>query len=211
VTKTIAIPKGALMPGHFMATHQGERIGAEGGVPTLYSIGVSLARIVRFAGHQEGVYTVLPHSLTVAALMPEGEGIYGLMHDTQECVTSDVPRPMKCDAHSQVEEIMYARIAEEYGVPYPYPDGVYERVRAADNKALVAEAYIVGYADPMYEWFTQQELVMDPEAGRLTRRYVRDVERWMFNPELSGSLFVRKFRQYMAEAGLEIPQPEARP
>jgi hypothetical protein len=169
-------------------------------------MGVSLARIVRFTGNQEGVYTVLPHSLVVAALLPEDEGIFGLMHDTQESITNDVPRPVKTDAHALVEEILYERICRHYGIPYPCPEDVAKRLHKADNAALVAEAYIVGYADPMYEWFTEKELVLDPEAGRLTRRYVQEVERWMFTPEASGPLFERKYKEYMAKAGLEIPE-----
>jgi len=192
--------------GGYQALHQGETVSLDNDeVPTLYTMGVSLARIVRFAGHQEGVYTVLPHSLVVAALMPEGEGIFGLMHDTQESITNDVPRPSKCDGHSEVEEVYFERICKAYGVPYPIPKDLYARVRKADNAALVAEAYIVGYSDPMYDWFDEEELIPDQQALRLTRRYVQDVQRWMFTPELSGPLFERKYRLYMDEAGLEIP------
>lgn len=193
----------------FMAAHSGERISLYGGVPSLNTMGVSLARLVRFAGHQDGVYTVLPHSLVVASLMPEGQGIYGLMHDAQESITNDVPRPMKSAQHAEVESIVAERICREYGIPYPFPKGVAKAVRDADTKALVAEAYIVGYSDPMYEWFTERELIPDQEAMRLTRRYVQDVERWMFTPSLSGPLFERKYKHYMAEAGLAVPEAGA--
>jgi hypothetical protein len=190
-----------------MATREGERISLYEGVPNLTSVGTSLGRIVRFSGHQEGVYTVLPHSLCVARLMPTGEGIYGLTHDMQENVTSDVPRPMKSAQHCLVEEIVYDRMAEAYGIP-PMTAEVAARVKEADTKALVAEAYIVGYADPMYEWFSELELIPDQEAMRITRQYSspKQIQQWMFEPEKSAATFVRAYRKYMGEAGLEIPE-----
>jgi len=192
--------------GGYMACHLAdEKISIDSGVPSLYTLGVSLGRIVRFAGHQEGVYTVLPHSLVVAALMPPEEGIYGLMHDVQETLTGDVPRPFKTAAAMRVEDALYARIARAYGVPDPCRADVAERVHKNDNKALVAEVEIVGYSDAMQEWFDEEELVPDREAVKLTRRYNRHVVDWMFKPELSGAVFERKYREYMALAGLEIP------
>jgi hypothetical protein len=186
----------------YQAMYAGEKINLEGGVPELRTIGISLARLVRFTGNQEGVYTVLPHSLVVAALMPAGEGIYGLMHDAHESVTNDVPRPMKCEGHTEIEDIISERIRRAYGIP-PMPAAVAKRLKKADNAALVAEAYVVGYSDPMYDWFEEEELIPDQKAMRLTRRYVQEVARWMFGPELSGPLFERKYKHYMEAAGLQ--------
>jgi len=190
----------------YMATYGGEKVSlaTDSEMPSLNTIGISLSRLVRFAGHQEGVYSVLAHSLTVAELMPPGEEIFGLMHDAQESLTSDVPRPMKCEQHSAIEDALYERICRAHGVPHPYPKGVYARVRVNDNKALVAEATIIGYSSAMHDWFREEELVPDDEALAITRRHARKVQRWMFadDPQVTGRVFERAFRKYMKTAGL---------
>jgi hypothetical protein len=196
--------------GGYQACHRGEKVGYLEGMSDLYTIGVSLGRIVRFAGHQDGVYTVLPHSVVVAELMPPGKKIYGFTHDVTESWVGDVPRPFKSLSAEQTEDILYARFCEAYGIP-PMDAETDKLLHVADNKALVAEVNIVGYSDPMYEWFAKAELVPDAEALRLTRRYARHVADWLClegGDDLpSGRFFERKFKEYMADAGLEVTAP----
>jgi len=120
-------------------------------VPTLYAIGVALSRIPRFAGHTRSAWTVLDHSLFVAALA-DGEPIAedllplcALLHDAHEAMTSDVPTPFKDDELRQTQDMLDWHIAGRY-----IPGGVGTLralrpiVKELDYRALLAEALVYG-------------------------------------------------------------------
>lgn len=185
-----------------MTTFQGERVSLDSGVPTLYTIGVSLGRITRFCGHLKQFYPVLPHVLTVAALMPPEEGIYGLMHDSQETLTSDVPTPMKSQVARKREERLQRRIYVTNGLQWPVPEDIAERVDEADHLALVAEAIVLNHSAGPEVWGTE----CDPVAAKLIRQYAKPAKivNWL-DASYSGPFFEKTFAKYAKLAGINSP------
>jgi hypothetical protein len=183
-----------------MITFNGERVTLATGVPTIATIGVSLGRIVRFAGHTEHFYTVLAHSLTVAEIMPPKFGIYGLMHDSQECLVSDVPTPMKSQVARNREHVLQQRIYSAHGIPWPMSEKITELVEWADHAALIAEAHILKHPGAEAQWGPE----FDDEAARATKKNLKKVERWL-DPTISGPMFVKEFKRYATLAGLTDP------
>ena len=148
-----------------MFTHSGVFVSSESGSPTLQDIAIQLGRMPRFVGATKQNYPVLAHSLVVADIMtdlyatdPEapktGECIvYGCLHDAHECVTGDVPTPVKCDCIRGFHECVDSRLYESLGVPEP-DELMKEYVKIADNLAFYAEAYIVG-APGLYDYIEE--------------------------------------------------------
>lgn len=183
-----------------MITHGGERVTLTAGAPSIRTIGVSLGRIMRFAGHTKYVYSVLAHSLTVAGLMPEHLSIYGLMHDSQESLVSDVPTPMKSQVARNREQTLQQRIYIANGIPWPIPEHVQELVDEADHKALVAEAHILEHPGAAAQWGEDY----DPAAGALTKKHLKNVTAWL-DADKAGAKFEWHFKRCFNLAGLDKP------
>jgi uncharacterized protein len=181
-----------------MILHGGERVSLESGVPGLHTMGVSLGRIVRFCGHTEKWYSVLCHTLVVAALMEPEHGIYGLFHDTPEVMVSDVPTPMKSQVARRRESVLLKRIYAANGLEWPMPDDILSELEEADHTALIAEAHILGHPGKEKIWGTEY----DAEAGRLTRKYLKKAPEFMI-PEVAGKAFEKAYKKYAALAGLD--------
>lgn len=179
-----------------MTTYTGDVVSLESGVPSLFSIGVSLGRIVRFTGHLRCFYPVLAHSLVVAALMSEEIGIYGLMHDSQESIFSDVPTPVKSEIARNRERKVQKRIFIALGIPAP-SEKTMDLLEEADHAALVAEAIVLGHKG---EWGTDY----DPIAGKLTKTYAnpKKILNWL-DADYSGKFFENTFKKYAKLAGLD--------
>ena len=69
---------------------------------SLSDIALSLAKLCRFAGHTNRLYSVAEHSMLVCEIMARDYGITdpaallaGLMHDAHEAYTGDLTAPMK--------------------------------------------------------------------------------------------------------------------
>lgn len=115
------------------------------GVPTIEDIGQGLGRIPRFAGQIHEWYPVLAHVLTVAAILPEQYGIYGLLHDAPEAIMNDTPTPWKSREQKKLEHTLYERIARYYGVVWPIPKHIQTLIDHADYDCLIAEGFLLGH------------------------------------------------------------------
>lgn len=184
-----------------MTCYQGENVSLDSGVPSIFSMGVSLGRIVRFTGHLRQFYPVLAHSAVVAALMPEEVGIYGLMHDSQESIFSDVPTPVKSQIARRRESKVQKRIYIANGIP-PLTDEVEELLDDADHLALVAEAIVLQHAAGPAVWGTE----VDPLAAKLTRAYAspKKIPNWL-DADYAGKFFENAFKKYAKLAGISTP------
>lgn len=125
-----------------MITFTGEQVDPMGGTPSLYSVGVGLGRMPRFAGQARSWYPVLAHVLVVARLLPPELAIHGLLHDAPEAVVADVPSPLKTRQASELEECILGRIYHALRLMTPTAS---ERaqIKHADLAALGAEAHVL--------------------------------------------------------------------
>lgn len=144
-----------------MITNSGvhiQKIGQpEQGTPTPTDIAVHAGRICRFGG---AVWApLLAHLVFVGLLAYKRSGsihnfIWGLLHDAHEIVTSDVPRPFKCDCMRIEQDALDVRLLERY---FPYiPLGTYDQgidfdlIKQCDHDACDIEAVelgLPGFAD----------------------------------------------------------------
>lgn len=185
-----------------MITYNGERVTLNTGAPGLETLGVSLGRIVRFAGHTKLFYTVLCHSFVVAAIMPPEKAIYGFMHDTQETLFSDVPTPMKTQIARNREAVVQERIYITHGIPLIQDEETQHLLEEADRTALVAEAHVLQHPGMGALWGD----TYDKEAGKLTKKYQKKAVEWL-DPAKSGPAFIREFKKYMKLAGFDSVEP----
>jgi len=166
--------------------YNGEKLSLTTGVPTMHSAGVQLGRITRFCGALGEFYPVLAHTIVVGHLLPDKIRIYGFLHDVPEMALSDVPTPMKTDVARNREARILARVYAELGIKPP-SENTMDYVHEADEKALYAEAIILGHKG---DWGT----TCDPMAATLTRKWrKKSIE--MLNADYAGPLFERKVAQ----------------
>lgn len=112
---------------------------------TLVDLVQSLVRLPRWTGNTVVPWSVGAHSL-VCAMIASRQGwtpqtiLYALLHDIEEAVMNDTPRPYKTAEHAEkgnrVRRAIYKHIV---GLPYP-PDGVVSKVREIDTMMLCTEA-----------------------------------------------------------------------
>jgi 5'-deoxynucleotidase YfbR-like HD superfamily hydrolase len=171
----------------------------QAGSPSINTIGVSLGRIVRFCGHTQRYYTVLCHSLAVSDIMPSEIAIYGLMHDAQECLVSDVPTPFKTQVARNREAVLLRNIYLANGLPWPIPDDIQEQIDEADHKTLIAEAHILKHPGAETQWGD----TYDEAAGVATRKYLKHAKGFL-DPLKSGPYFERRFKKLVHASGLDI-------
>lgn len=83
----------------------------------------SLSLNCRYNGHCERFYSVAEHSVLISHLVPEEYAKIGLMHDATEAYLSDIVRPFKKSLgnYIPIENLLYSRIANRYGLPEDIP------------------------------------------------------------------------------------------
>jgi hypothetical protein len=101
----------------------------------------ALSRQCRYNGHCVGFISVARHSIWVAEqLAAQGYDkvvqLTGLLHDAAEAYLGDLVRPIKHSdfgvEYLKIEAILEEVIAKCFGIPFPFPQEVYE----ADNHVL---------------------------------------------------------------------------
>lgn len=128
-----------------MITFTGRQIGLElQDIPSERDIAVGLGRICRFAGAIW--FTDLAHSILVATLLDwrgadHPTWAWGLLHEADEVVTGDVPRPFKPEWLAERQRVLDWNLAEYFGLRSRYDAG--EVARANDNAGFV-EAVALG-------------------------------------------------------------------
>lgn len=171
-----------------MLTFTSRHVTADEGAPSLFDIAVGLARIPRWCGATKKFFSVLQHSMVVADLLPKPLGIHGLLHDAEECVTEDLPGPIKTDEIRRMQQRIRLRIYKELGIAPP-SDAEHALVKRADVRSAVAEANTVapgGYASR--KDFQPRDLAAEKIVKFYAERYRyedllesdgRAVEEWM--------------------------------
>lgn len=134
-----------------MITYSGvhiQKIGGVEGVPTPLDIAVHSGRICRYGGAIW--YPLLPHLVFVGLMAYRRSGIvqdllWGFLHDAHECVTSDVPRPFKCDCMREEQKALDLRLFTEYeGIIGNISNIDFDLIKECDKHALHIEAVELG-------------------------------------------------------------------
>lgn len=134
----------------YVVTHTGCEVNAHEGVPSLLDIAVGLSRICRFGGQGKHFFSVLAHTLWIDDLCSSRDPrlhLALLFHDAHECVTSDVPKPLKTPDLIAVQKKIDARLDEYYSL-CPLTDNMRRIVEGFDALALLAEYEVVGPGHP---------------------------------------------------------------
>jgi len=127
---------------NFMVTASGIVIDYKNPHPatiTLEDIATGLARMPRFCGHTEHLWTVAQHSMLVASLCPPELKLEALLHDATEAYMGDIPRGLKLmlPDYKKAE----TRLKNCIGKRFQLPAHTSEAVKEADRAALRLEAY----------------------------------------------------------------------
>lgn len=103
----------------------------------------ALAKMNRYSGHTNQMYTVAQHSLIVSNFVgPDIETqLWGLLHDIGEIFIGDIPSPFKnmIPAIEEYEMKILRVVAEKYDLCWPIPDRVFE----VDKKVYGWERFTV--------------------------------------------------------------------
>jgi len=167
------------------------KIGFPSGSPSLWDIAVSLSREGRYAGAGMRWWPVALHTFVVCDMLPSKLKLHGLLHDSTESVTGDIPKPAKSKELEDFEDKLLAVIYKGLDVSLPSPLE-WDAVKVADKKALRGEVYTVGTQA------LQQVYPRCPEAEELVHVYL-DKYTYADCLEASGRVpieFMRRFHQY---------------
>lgn len=115
----------------------------------------SLSYQCRFLGHTDCFYSVAQHSVLVSELVPEGDALWGLLHDAAEAYLGDLPAPIKrgpeMHAYRETEDRLLAAVALRFGLPPAVP----ESVKQADRIVLATEFRDVTTVDDA-DWIVKE-------------------------------------------------------
>jgi hypothetical protein len=174
-----------------MITYGGERVYPDGdGVPTLNTVGVMLGRICRFNGGCREWYPVLGHVLVVAQILPPDAALAGLIHDAPEVCCADVPTPWKTQVARNREHRLLERMYDGWGLKWPIPDRVQNKVDWADAAVLAAEAHVLGHPRASEFWANP-----DPEIMEITGAML-DMAPNFLRADVAGPMFEEAFSHY---------------
>ena len=151
-----------------MITHSGVWVDADTGVPPLLDIAVQLGRITRWVGSTKNYYSVLHHSFVcyrIGQTLSDDPKAHlaCLLHDAHECMTGDVPAPVKPTVLIEVQGKIDSRIAASLGMPGLFI-GHAKIVKTADVRALNIEASEL--LQPMARLFFDLPVASDREILR---------------------------------------------
>lgn len=109
----------------------------DAGEVTIYDIANALGNICRFAGQIPYFYSVAQHSINVSRIVPPEHALAGLLHDTSEAFTNDIPTPLKhaVPMFKELEVKIEASMARRFGFQYPLNDCI----KLADLQMLQLE------------------------------------------------------------------------
>jgi hypothetical protein len=155
----------SVLPG-FLYTYNG-KIAFPGGAPTLLDIAIGLSREGRFAGQGVSWWPVILHTFVVCDLLPKRLKIHGLLHDSEESITGDIPKPLKTEAENVLGETIRKSIYRSNKLAYPTAKQ-WALIKIADHRALCGEVYTVGTR------FLQGVYHHDPEVEALCLKYAAE-------------------------------------
>lgn len=112
---------------------------------SIEDIASALSNVCRFAGHLPRFYSVAQHALNVSLIVAPGHEKAGLLHDTAEAFTNDLPTPLKfaVPIFKQLEVSIETAMAARFGFQYPLSD----EVKLADLQMLKIEKELIKGCD----------------------------------------------------------------
>jgi len=104
---------------------------------TIDDLATALSNVCRFSGHLHQFYSVAQHAVNVSHLLPYAHEYSGLMHDTAEAFTNDIPTPLKIalPVFKELEVRIETAMAQRFKFTYPLS----AEVRLADLQMLKIE------------------------------------------------------------------------
>lgn len=159
--------------------------------PSIEDIAISLSREGRYAGAGLYFWPVALHTFVVCDMLPDELKLDGLLHDSPECITGDVPKPAKTEAISEFEEEILRSIYKSVDVRFP-DQWIRDAVKREDRKTLRGEVHTVGTLA------LRQFHEHCPEAEQLVIKYFNQYD---YADMLSAhgavqAAFVRRFHYY---------------
>jgi uncharacterized protein len=127
---------------------------------TIEDVASALSNVCRFSGHLPRFYSVAQHLVNtshIVPMVPVELAFTGLMHDTAEAFTNDLPTPLKWafPIFKELELKIEAAMSEKFGFQFPYPP----EIKEADTVMLMLEKYYIKECNdhwPMYDKYTRE-------------------------------------------------------
>ena len=131
------------------------------------------------------------HTFAVCDMLPNELKLHGLLHDSPECITGDVPKPVKTQDIEDFEQELLARIYASFGLALP-TTAEHEQIKVADVAVFQGEVYTVGTQA------LQAENTRCPQAEELVMKYLAEFHPMeCIVPDGRAPIeFMRRFRVY---------------
>jgi uncharacterized protein len=169
----------ALLSGAKMNYHYPERSDV-----TIEDIASALSNNCRFSGHLPRFYSIAQHLVNTSRIVPHELAFTGLMHDTAEAFTNDLPTPLKWEfpVFKELETKIESAMSKRFDFEFPYP----KEVKQADTHMLILEKFYVKEDFtiwPNYEEWTQEmvepyRLMVDLDSWQPRRAKREFLERY---------------------------------
>jgi hypothetical protein len=141
------------------------RISFPGGSPSIMDMAISLSREGRYVGAGMRFWTVALHTFVVCDLLPDNLKLHGLLHDSPETVTGDIPKPAKTDEIEALEIELLKGVYNTFKLTLPTAEE-HRLIKVADTMTKHGEVYTVGTQS------LQEVYPRCPEAEVLIHQYV---------------------------------------
>jgi 5'-deoxynucleotidase YfbR-like HD superfamily hydrolase len=153
---------------------------------TIEDIASALSNVCRFSGHLPRFYSVAQHLVNTSRIVPAEMAFTGLMHDTAEAFTNDLPTPLKwaLPIFKELETKIEGAMSKKFGFEFPYPP----EIKHADTVMLMLEKYYVKEDNsvwPLYEQFTKQ--IVEPYRQQV------DLDSWQ--PRRAKREFLERYEE----------------
>lgn len=162
-------------------------------VTDLAGIARALSRVQRWNGDTIVPWTVLQHTLAGLALIPDIEVVpatYWMLHDSEESLTGDVPKPFKTAEQVTFGDAIRNQILKSMGLPAPDP-GALARIQVMDERLAAAEAQVlcplkIRQAFPLYdeEAFKVVMGLLDMSPRQAIEEYLEAADRLLSLPTI---------------------------
>jgi hypothetical protein len=146
-------------------------------------IASALSNVCRFSGHLPQFYSVAQHAVNVSNIVAAGHEKSGLLHDTAEAFTNDLPTPLKTalPVFKDLEVAIESAMAERFNFQYPLSD----EVKLADLQMLKIEKEYIKRCDSHWQ------LLDGVETDHLMDRVILDE----LTPRQARELFLLRWEE----------------
>lgn len=162
---------------------------------TIEDIASALSNVCRFSGHLPRFYSVAQHCVNVSRLVPEEFAFTGLMHDTAEAFTNDLPTPLKwaLPIFKELELKIEAAMGKRFGFQFPYPPSIKE----ADTTMLILEKRFV--KEDKSEWPLYEDIEKKILQPINMVRLLNTVDLQSWQPRRAKREFLERFEELKAK------------